>query len=694
MPNVLNPSLSNTPSYKGEESRPGLTPYAEDLLKRGQAYTNATTPVYGGQLTTGPSSYQNQAWRGLANLTVPRNITEAGNTLGDIAAQQQNLFYTPGSISNTYSAAGGNYNPINATSSYNAAVANYNPSNITNAYNPAAGNYNPLNVTNSYVAAGQNYGPSNITSGYNPAVGNYAASNIGNVYDASVGNYSASNITNTYNPAAGAYKQYDVQTDTFDRDQALQYMNPYIEAALNPQLDLQQRRAAINQQADMAKLAQAGAFGGSRQAILQGLNQENLLRQQAETAGAGYEKAYTNAQSQFNADQARKMDAVRLNIDQAKKAADLGMSDAQLMAQYGMTAQQANESSRQFAQTQRMTAADRAAQYSLEAQKANEASRQFGKSQEMSAADRAAQFGLTAQQANEASRQFAQTQRMTDAERAAQYGMDATKINVQQAQKAADLGMSDAQLMAQYGMDSQKANELSRQFAQAQQMTAADRAAQYGMDATRANIQQAQKAADLGMSDAQLMAQYGMDAQRANEASRQFGATYRQAGLSNAAGAAQARAAAGANEAQYGLQNLAALSAAGAQQQELEQAALNAQYKDWLRQTDYPGKQLDMQKGLISSLAPYMPKSEVAYGQKQSGLQQLAGGAAGLKKLAQDFGVNSLSDLAKVFDTSVDSLKRVFGITAASSAGYADDEFSLAAEGGLAGMLHKMRGKK
>jgi hypothetical protein len=601
MPNFLQPSLSNTPTAKRETSLPGVTPYAEDLLKRGQAFTTAGTPVYGGQLTAGPSKYQNQAWQGLANLTVPKNLTEAGNALGDISRQQQNLSYDPTSIANTYSAAGGNYKPIDVTSSYNPAVGNYNPSNITNAYNPAAGGY--------------------------------TTSNIKSDYDPSVGNYEAGNIANTYKAAGDKYKQYDVQAEEFNRDRAGQYMNPYIEAALNPQLDLQQRRAAINQQSDMAKLAQAGAFGGSRQAILQGLNQENLLRQQAETAGAGYEKAYTNAQNQFNADQTRKMEAVKLNIDQAKKAADLGMSDAELTARYGMDAAKANEASRQFASTQKMSAADKAAQYSMESQKANEASKQF-----------------------------AQNQRMTD-----------------------------AALMAQYGMDASKANEASRQFAQTQQMTAADRAAQYGMDATKLNIQQAQKAADLGMSDAELMARYGMDAAKANEASKQFGATYRQTGLSNAAASQQARAAAGANEAQYGLQNLTALSSAGAQQHDIEQSALDAQYKDWLRQTDYPGKQLEMQKGLISGMAPYMPKSEVAYGEKESGLQQTAGGVAGLTKLAKDMGVNSFSDLAKAFGTSVDTLKNVFGLY--DTGGYGE-EFSLAAEGGLAGMLHKMRGQK
>jgi hypothetical protein len=93
------------------------------------------------------------------------------------------------------------------------------------------------------------------------------------------------------------------ENSKFGTEQAQQYMNPYIQQALDPQLEYMRRQAAINQQGDMAKLAQVGAFGGSRQAVLQGLNQEALMRQQATTTGAGYEKAYNAAMAQFNSDQ-------------------------------------------------------------------------------------------------------------------------------------------------------------------------------------------------------------------------------------------------------------------------------------------------------------------------------------------------------------------------------------------------------
>jgi hypothetical protein len=206
MPNILQPSLSNTPTYKQTTETTGVAPYATDLLQRGQAFTTAETPVYGGQLTTGPSQYQEQAWKGIAGLTVPQNITAAGTQLGNISQQQQGL----------------------------------------------------------------SYDPTKFTAG------------------------------------------------TFGTEQAQKYMNPYIQAALDPQLEYMRRQAAISQQGDMAKLAQAGAFGGSRQAILQGANQEALLRQQAATAGAGYEKAYNAAMAQYNADQAREMEAQKAS-EQSKQ---------------------------------------------------------------------------------------------------------------------------------------------------------------------------------------------------------------------------------------------------------------------------------------------------------------------------------------------------------------------------------------
>ena len=82
-----------------------------------------------------------------------------------------------------------------------------------------------------------------------------------------------------------------------------QYMNPYLQASLTPQLNMLTQQAQTNEQNDLGKLTSQGAYGGSRQAVLQGMDQNALLGQQANMIGQGYNTAYNNALGQFNAEQ-------------------------------------------------------------------------------------------------------------------------------------------------------------------------------------------------------------------------------------------------------------------------------------------------------------------------------------------------------------------------------------------------------
>jgi hypothetical protein len=145
----------------------------------------------------------------------------------------------------------------------------------------------------------------------------------------------------TYNPNT-------ITANQFNQDAASQYMNPYIQKALDPQLAALQRQAAINQQGDMAKLAQAGAFGGSRQAILQGQNQYNLLAQQAGLIGSGYNQAYNQAAQQFNADQARDLQAQQLNQAGKQFGATYGLQGLQAAAQSQTAAATAGAQANQY----------------------------------------------------------------------------------------------------------------------------------------------------------------------------------------------------------------------------------------------------------------------------------------------------------------------------------------------------------
>ena len=84
---------------------------------------------------------------------------------------------------------------------------------------------------------------------------------------------------------------------------AAQYMNPYLQSVLAPQLDELRRQAGISQMAQAGKAAQAGAFGGSRYGLMEAEGQRNLMQQMNKTIGEGYANAYDRALAQFNTEQ-------------------------------------------------------------------------------------------------------------------------------------------------------------------------------------------------------------------------------------------------------------------------------------------------------------------------------------------------------------------------------------------------------
>ena len=119
-------------------------------------------------------------------------------------------------------------------------------------------------------------------------------------------------------------------TNTGPTGIAAQYMNPYLQSVLQPQLEELRRQSQINLQPSMAKLTQAGGYGGGRQAIMQSEADRNLLQAQNQAIGVGYSNAYDKALGQFNTEQS-----------QAKTLADMiGQAGAQQrgIEQEGVTA--------------------------------------------------------------------------------------------------------------------------------------------------------------------------------------------------------------------------------------------------------------------------------------------------------------------------------------------------------------------
>jgi beta-galactosidase/beta-glucuronidase len=125
-----------------------------------------------------------------------------------------------------------------------------------------------------------------------------------------------------YNPM-GAYSQQ------FGQQQAEQYMSPYMQNVVNVQQAAAQRQADIARTGRNAQAVQAGAFGGSRQAITDAEANRALADQQNAIQAQGLQSAFSQAQQQFNADQAQRMAAQQANIGQQQFGATLGMQGLQ-----------------------------------------------------------------------------------------------------------------------------------------------------------------------------------------------------------------------------------------------------------------------------------------------------------------------------------------------------------------------------
>jgi hypothetical protein len=109
------------------------------------------------------------------------------------------------------------------------------------------------------------------------------------------------------NPAGGIQQPQGI---------AAQYMNPYLQSVLQPQMEEMRRQAQINNLAGLGAFTKSGAFGGGRQAIMESEGARNLLAEQNKTIGAGYSNAFDKAMGQFNTEQARDLGLAKFMSDQ------------------------------------------------------------------------------------------------------------------------------------------------------------------------------------------------------------------------------------------------------------------------------------------------------------------------------------------------------------------------------------------
>jgi hypothetical protein len=396
-----------------------------------------------------------------------------------------------------------------------------------------------------------------------------------------------------YNPNLQQYQMGPaerVRTQSFARPGAAEaYMSPYMQNVVDIQQREAQRQGDIARTGRGAQAVGAGAFGGSRQAIMEAEAARNLAQQKGDIQAQGLQSAYGQAQQQFNAEQQARLQAQQANqqagitVGGQNLGAALGVQ--QLGAQTGLQTALSNLSSQQQANVQNQAARNQA-------------------------------MGMNAQQAMQAA---LANQQMG--------------FNVGSQNLAANLGVQ--QLGAGQDLQSQLANQQA--FQQAQQ--AGEQSRQFG--------------AGQGLQAAGLGAQYGQAAQQLGEQSRQYGAGLGMQGLQTALQSAGQLGQLGGQQFQQGMDINKLRSAYGGMEQGQRQRDADIAYQNFVNQQSHPYKQVGFYSDLLRGTPTGSSSVTNMYQPQGSGLQDAAGvamGMYGLSKYMAEGGVTSQGNVESIID--------------------------------------------
>lgn len=410
-------------------------------------------------------------------------------------------------------------------------------------------------------------------------------------------------------------------TRQFGTDEAARYMSPYMQAVVEDQKSQAiqdfERQAASRD----AAAVQAGAFGGSRQAVQEALAEESLQDRLGSIGATGAQAAFQEAQQQFERDRAAQERQLGMEVGefgrvQAGLASEQGRVDAlRLQEQSQREFRQADE----YARSGNMEAAEAARVQA--ANTAELARTQAGIAGEMGRVQ-AGRVGENARMDAMLQQEAARTQAARAAEMA--------RV---QAAEAAENARMDSIMQGEAGrVQSGRVGELGR----AQGLTASELARVQGADAAEmARIQQSEAA--------ELARTQGIDVseaariQAAREASRQFGAGQGLAayqavgsGASNLAGLGAGLAGLGERQRAADIQGAQLLETIGRDIRAEDQGRLDLAYEDFLRQRDYPMQQYERMAGILRGV-PVTPDVEQQRFASYNPIQQALGaGISGL----------------------------------------------------------------
>jgi len=429
------------------------------------------------------------------------------------------------------------------------------------------------------------------------------------------------------------------QPEKFTGAAVEQYMSPYMQSVV----EQQQRQAQLEFERQGASRAaqavQAGAFGGSRQAVQEALAEEALGRQMSDIQARGSQAAFEQAAQQFGLDRAARMEAERAQAGEASRfqAAQAGEMARVDQARYTELANREQAQAAEYARAGDQAAAEAAR---FQAARYQDLARiQEGRAQEMGR--------VQAAQASENARMDAimqqETARVQQARAAEQARLDdflRSEMARTQAGQAGEMARVQAGRVGELG----RAQALTAsEVARIQDSQARELARVQGIDVDEARRIQQSEAAELarvqGISveeAARVQAAQASEQariQQAIEQSRQFGAgqglaAYQAmgAGAGQLAGLGAGLAGLGERQRAADIQGAQFLETIGRDIRAEDQARLDLSYEDFLRQRDYPISQYERMAGILRGVPDYPSVEETRFASYNPTAQALGAG--------------------------------------------------------------------
>jgi len=134
---------------------------------------------------------------------------------------------------------------------------------------------------------------------------------------------------------AGSYDPYTMGRFTGETAQA--YMDPYMQNVVNSQLREAQREADVATTARAGAATRAGAFGGSRQAILDAEAGRNLAMQKGDIQATGLQRAFESGRSQFGTEDSLREQSRQFGANLGLQGAGQAANAAGVLGQLGQT---------------------------------------------------------------------------------------------------------------------------------------------------------------------------------------------------------------------------------------------------------------------------------------------------------------------------------------------------------------------